>query len=265
MRSSRSRIGFTLIELLVVVAIIGILAAMLLPSLKSAKERAQSATCLANLKQISALAIMYADDNDNRVAGARWDSTCAIGCSQIVAVGEPAYQWMDVIFQYSRNNFGLIECPTQRTLRPSINYLWPAPPLPRRTYMPGYLMNGQAGHAGTGQGIKLSQVKNPATKIWFADSAWGGIGTQQTGGDTFAPIMCLFAGNASNARPISRRHQGGSNLAFFDGHAEWRKYLDAMAYYYDYAAQVDPASGEVYRGSYTKMWDPDEDGSNLTP
>ena len=62
------RKSFTLIELLVVIAIIAILAAMLLPALSKAREKARCISCVNQLKQIGLSQQLYADDNDGFIA-----------------------------------------------------------------------------------------------------------------------------------------------------------------------------------------------------
>lgn len=71
-QKERSR-GFTLIELLVVIAIIAVLMAILMPSLRRAKQQAAAMNCLANAKTLSLAWYVYMGENDGRVVSARMD------------------------------------------------------------------------------------------------------------------------------------------------------------------------------------------------
>ena len=85
-KEGRSRAGFTLIELLVVIAIIAILAALLLPALSAAKQRAIRTACMNNLKQIGIAMFVYAESSNDKLPsittssrGWAWDMPWKVG------------------------------------------------------------------------------------------------------------------------------------------------------------------------------------------
>ena len=88
--------GFTLIELLVVISIIALLIAILIPVLRTAKERAQRAVCLSNLKQLTLAWNLYAYDNDENLVN---------GMARSPSGGPWGPPWVDVsIFSISDPN-----------------------------------------------------------------------------------------------------------------------------------------------------------------
>jgi prepilin-type N-terminal cleavage/methylation domain-containing protein len=123
-RNSILKRGFTLIELLVVIAIIAILAALLLPALASAKERAKATACRNNLRQIGVALSVYVDDNGERVPDAENFGVAAgdaLGAAQtfnltqqyggvasLLSVGDDKALWCPSDLQETPSNYSAI-------------------------------------------------------------------------------------------------------------------------------------------------------------
>jgi prepilin-type N-terminal cleavage/methylation domain-containing protein len=104
--------AFTLIELLVVIAVIAILAAMLLPALSRAKQRAQQAACLSNLKQIGLAFTMYLNDHADRFPDRR-DLKTSLGYRPWTTwpPSDPRGGWAALVLQDQGANPPLWSCP----------------------------------------------------------------------------------------------------------------------------------------------------------
>jgi prepilin-type N-terminal cleavage/methylation domain-containing protein len=94
LRSHAVRAGFTLIELLTVIAIIGILAAIFIPTIGAVREKAQRAVDASNLREIHKAALIYAGDNNDRLP----DPTAL---ASLVTGGSAVHRWPGIL---SKNN-----------------------------------------------------------------------------------------------------------------------------------------------------------------
>ena len=227
----RGRQGFTLIELLVVIAIIAILAAMLLPALAKARQKAQGICCLSNTKQLALAWLMYAHDNNDRlVNNAGIDGTEASRTNNWVAdvMGySPQEDTNTTLLQAGllapqvARNTGIYHCPADRTMttEPDGRQYPRVRSVSMNAFVGPWDAAGSQLLPGWAQFVRLSAIRKPSMIFVFLDES------PQTINDGWY-IFCNNGptGNLWSDMPASY-HNGACGFSFADGHSEIKHWL----------------------------------------
>ena len=224
--------AFTLIELLVVIAIIAILAAMLLPSLSKAKEKAWMVGCLNNLKQLETCWHLYAVDNNDLLPPNNSIMSIQGGVIAASVSWCPDHARTDttttdletgVLFPYNRS-FGIYHCPADRSTVENLDGT-KLTQLRNRSYNMSQSVNGDPDFwqipvnppVSLPAWAKFSSIRQPSPSqlFVFIDEHPDTLLDAQFGN----PVQLPFFSQIWFDMPADRHNQGGC-LSFADGHAQ---------------------------------------------